>query len=65
MVAGYIFGILVIGFTFVYIFLMEMENIKLKRNPIPKKNNSDKRFQEIDNNYSHIIFEIIRGDDEV
>lgn len=60
-VVVYIFGVLIIGFTFVYIFLMEIENIKLKRNPIPKKSNSDKRFYEIANVYSHKIFEIVRG----
>lgn len=40
---------------------MEIENEKLRRNPIPKKNNSDKRFCEIKNIYSHEVFGIARG----
>lgn len=61
MIIVYVFGILAAGFVITYIASMEIENVKLKRNPIPKKINSDKRFHEIPNVYSHKIFEIVRG----
>lgn len=57
----WIFAGLIVGFIITYIVTMEIENEKLRRNPIPKKNNSDKRFCEIDNIYSHEIFGVIRG----
>lgn len=53
--------ILLIIFIGGYIVLIERENAKLRRNPIPKKYNSDKRFCEIKNFYSHEIFGITRG----
>lgn len=57
----YSFAVLLAVFIIVYILVMEIENAKLRRNPIPKKDNSDKRFCEIKNFYSHKIFGIKRG----
>lgn len=56
-----ILAVLLFVFIGGYVILMEIENVKLRRNPIPKKDNSDKRFCEIKNFYSHKIFGITRG----
>lgn len=61
MVILYFLGVALIIFTISYIVVMEVEHEKQKRNPIPKKDNSDKRFCKIKNIYSHKIFEIKRG----
>lgn len=61
MIIGYIFCIVIAIISIAYVVIIERENKKLKRNPIPKMKNSDKRFHEIEKFYSHKVFEITRG----
>lgn len=61
MVIVYILAILLILFVIAYIISMEVEKEKRKRNPIPKKDNSENRFTEIKIIYSHDMFKITRG----
>lgn len=61
MMIGYIICIVIAIVSIAYVVIIEQENIKLKRNPIPKMKNSDKRFHEIKKFYSHKVFEITRG----
>lgn len=39
-----------------FIVLAVLETVKLKRNPIPRMQNHDKRFSEIDNEYLHEMY---------
>lgn len=39
-----------------FIVVAVLETVKLKRNPIPRMQNHDKRFSEIDNEYLHEMY---------
>ena len=45
----------------VSVFCIEKSRIERKRNPIPKTNNSDKRFSEVEGDFVHDIFSVKRG----
>ena len=56
-----IFMVLLIAFFVVCFILLMMEDQKMKRNPVPLISNHDKRFGEINNQYSHKIFMCNKG----
>lgn len=61
MIVVYVLGIVLLIFSIVYIVSMLIENEMRKRNPIPKQDNSDKRFSEVRNIYVHEMYRVTRG----
>lgn len=60
-IVTYLTCILIISFTLVGSIISILEAVKEKRNPIPKMINHDKRFSEINNIYTHNMFDVKRG----